>query len=181
MPRLMIELSGVEYDRRGDGLAERRTPQAQAAVVTAPRWPPWPGRSTSKGVGMGNDARTRWNGNRQAQRRYQTLGTCERCGLVPATDRHHRNRDTFDNRRANVEFLCAPCHGALHTHESQGAYVSAARKRALTACKHGHPFTPENTRIKANGCRCCKTCDREQQRRRWASRSGGASQSHLAP
>ncbi len=27
-----------------------------------------------------------------------------------------------------------------------------------TACKHGHPFTPENTRIRENGARRCLAC-----------------------
>lgn len=38
-----------------------------------------------------------------------------------------------------------------------------AENRAKTACKHGHPFTPENTMwIERNGrhARRCRTCDR---------------------
>lgn len=27
-----------------------------------------------------------------------------------------------------------------------------------TQCKYGHPFSPENTRICANGARACITC-----------------------
>ena len=39
-----------------------------------------------------------------------------------------------------------------------------------THCKHGHEFTPENTRIKADGSQVCRTCHREREReaRRWA-------------
>jgi len=31
-----------------------------------------------------------------------------------------------------------------------------------THCKHGHEFTPENTRIKKTGSRDCRTCDRKR-------------------
>lgn len=41
-------------------------------------------------------------------------------------------------------------------------------QRQLTHCKRGHEFTPENTYIKANGCRACRACDRESTARRRA-------------
>jgi len=34
-----------------------------------------------------------------------------------------------------------------------------------TECVHGHPFTPENTRIDASGRRNCRECGRESVRR----------------
>lgn len=34
----------------------------------------------------------------------------------------------------------------------------------LTACKHGHPYTPENTAYTPTGSRYCRTCKREWQR-----------------
>ena len=41
-----------------------------------------------------------------------------------------------------------------------------------THCKHGHEFTPENTRVSKDGHRECKTCKNERQRkRRKANRS----------
>lgn len=33
-----------------------------------------------------------------------------------------------------------------------------ARKATQTVCVRGHEFTPENTYIKPNGCRECRTC-----------------------
>lgn len=37
-----------------------------------------------------------------------------------------------------------------------------SKKRTLvTHCKHGHEFTPENTCIRSNGNRHCKTCSRK--------------------
>lgn len=35
-------------------------------------------------------------------------------------------------------------------------------KGRRTACRYGHPFTPENTRVHHDGSRQCKTCYREQ-------------------
>lgn len=46
----------------------------------------------------------------------------------------------------------------------RGDTLTAARA-AQTHCKRGHPFTPENTRAKHGG-RECKTCHRDQERRR---------------
>lgn len=35
---------------------------------------------------------------------------------------------------------------------------------SATACQKGHPYTPENTRVTANGYRHCRTCQREMDR-----------------
>lgn len=35
-----------------------------------------------------------------------------------------------------------------------------------SACKHGHPWTPENTYTRSNGLRECRTCARERMRGR---------------
>lgn len=35
-----------------------------------------------------------------------------------------------------------------------------------THCKHGHEYTPENTRINSRGTRDCRTCERARVRRR---------------
>lgn len=43
---------------------------------------------------------------------YPELGDCERCG-DPAVDRHHKDGDTFNNVRDNIEFLCRRCHMAV--------------------------------------------------------------------
>lgn len=54
-----------------------------------------------------------------------------------------------------------------------------ARLRQMTACKRGHPFTPENTYRDAKGCRACRTCVRAAKRRYrtgrpdWIERDGG--------
>jgi hypothetical protein len=45
----------------------------------------------------------------------------------------------------------------------------AARRRAQTHCKRGHEFTPENTFIRANGWRMCRTCHND---RNWYAARG---------
>lgn len=40
-----------------------------------------------------------------------------------------------------------------------------AMKAQQTHCIHGHEFNAQNTYIKTNGCRACKTCHHEKQRR----------------
>lgn len=42
----------------------------------------------------------------------------------------------------------------------------AAQQARQTHCKHGHEFTPENTRVRANRKRDCLTCEREYNARR---------------
>ncbi len=49
-------------------------------------------------------------GRMRARVAYPTLGKCERCKTKNATDRHHKDGDTFNNIRANVAFLCRKCH-----------------------------------------------------------------------
>ena len=49
---------------------------------------------------------------------------------------------------------------------SQSPAALCARQ---TACKRGHDFTPENTRITGNGKRQCKTCARARDRARAAT------------
>lgn len=43
----------------------------------------------------------------------------------------------------------------------RGPDVQRARHAAQTHCKHGHEFTPENTRITARGYRRCRECARQ--------------------
>ena len=42
--------------------------------------------------------------------------------------------------------------------------VRRCDKAVATQCKNGHAFTVENTYVKSNGCRSCRTCNLERQR-----------------
>lgn len=48
--------------------------------------------------------------------------------------------------------------------------VNAARQRAKTHCKYGHPYNASNTYVDSHGWRYCRACDRETQRRRRQAR-----------
>lgn len=45
-------------------------------------------------------------------------------------------------------------------------------KSSLTHCKHGHEFTPENTKRRSNGTRACRTCMRIRDKKSKAKLSG---------
>ncbi len=44
--------------------------------------------------------------------------------------------------------------------------INAARQRAKTHCKNGHPFNEANTRVNRKGYRECRACAREKMQRR---------------
>lgn len=68
-----------------------------------------------------------------------------------------------------------PAHLEPVTHAEnirRGLTVQRNRERgeAITSCKHGHEFTPENTYRRTTGRRACRTCQREAEARRRAAR-----------
>jgi hypothetical protein len=70
---------------------------------------------------------TEHRGRERAQRRFE-LGPCVKCG-EPATDRHHINADTLDNRPENVLTLCRRCH--LVIDGRLDAIIERNRKRRI--------------------------------------------------
>lgn len=104
-------------------------------------------------------------GRYHAERRYRVLGMCEHCGLVPATERHHVDGDTFNNERPNVAFLCNRCHqtvdGRLSSRDPSAMIAAAAvARRARTHCVHGHPLSGDNLYVGPSGKRACRACAR---------------------
>jgi 5-methylcytosine-specific restriction endonuclease McrA len=53
-------------------------------------------------------ARRHWSTLRMIKITVDPL--CQRCGKAPAHEVHHRNGNAWDNRWANLESLCKPCH-----------------------------------------------------------------------
>lgn len=50
-------------------------------------------------------------GRRMARKKFQLPEFCETAGCdAPATDRHHKDGDTDNNKKRNIAFLCHPCH-----------------------------------------------------------------------
>lgn len=63
----------------------------------------------------GDDATTH-AGRQRAQRLY-AVRPCEDCGAKPegvTIHRHHKDGNTLNNRRDNIQFLCPPCHAKAH-------------------------------------------------------------------
>lgn len=50
------------------------------------------------------------SGRARARRRYKSIGDCENCGLVKATERHHKDANPLNNERSNIQKLCRRCH-----------------------------------------------------------------------
>jgi hypothetical protein len=59
-----------------------------------------------------------------------------------------------------------------------GGQASGKMKRALTHCKRGHEFTPENTRITPEGWRACRACHAAKMRHRTAAKKSAAIPRH---
>jgi hypothetical protein len=116
------------------------------------RWARWQADPTTHPNYRG-DAISRPSGWDRARRRYPVLGVCERCGVAPATLRHHKDGDTRHNDRQNIALLFDACHSAVH-HVHQP-----------THCERGHKLTPENTYTDPRGWRQCRACRRDWMRR----------------
>ncbi|MFF0597871.1 hypothetical protein [Streptomyces antibioticus] len=46
------------------------------------------------------------------------------------------------------------------------AAKASETRRAKETCKHGHAWTPQNTRVNEDGSRTCRACEKERSRRR---------------
>ena len=53
-----------------------------------------------------------------------------------------------------------PVTQAENVRRGMAGAATGARHAARTHCKHGHAFTPENTRVTKTGVRVCRTCAR---------------------
>jgi len=62
-----------------------------------------------------------------------------------------------------VKHCVNPDHLEAVPHEiNVGRGRAGARQREKTRCKHGHPFSEENTRWRGDGSRACKQCQRKR-------------------
>lgn len=91
---------------------------------TGPLHPTW----------KGDDA-TRDSKRYRARVAYPLAGIlCERCGKVPATDRHHKDGDTGNNGTDNIERLCRRCHGEVDPKITMTWYAGWATPRRCGNC-----------------------------------------------
>lgn len=124
---------------------------AAPATVARPCWV-WLGQRDAQGYGVLNH-----DGKKVRAHRYAY--------------EHHRGEITPG---LEPDHLCKrpecvnPYHLELVTHRENVLRSSnhVAKQAQQTECKRGHPFTPENTRIKKGNKRECRTCHRERERQR---------------
>lgn len=100
---------------------------------------------------------------RTGRRPHPNSLPCTDCGHVW---RDGERRHEYDHHlgyapeyHLDVQSVCTLCHSARDSAKAQ-----------QESCIHGHPFTPENTKLRPNGTRECRTCKREHYRRRNANR-----------
>ena len=99
------------------------------------------------------------------ERRYPVTGVmCELCGLIPAVDRHHVDRDIANEAPENVLRLCEPCH---------------YRQHAGTICSRGHLFEGHNVYTDPKGHRHCRVCQNLRRLRLYYRRRYGQVPQHL--
>lgn len=73
------------------------------------------------------------------------------------------------NRACVNPWHLEPVTALVNSRRSSAGVVNGARQLAITECPQGHPYDEHNTRIRRNGARTCKACDREDARRRYAA------------
>lgn len=102
------------------------------------------------------------HGARGRAKKVKPIDQCERCGSEEQIERHHRDRDPYNNTPENVEVLCKPCHvaehatglcrkghalyrmpsGGLRCRECWNAYQREYGKRQRIATRNGNELTP---------------------------------------
>lgn len=65
------------------------------------------------------------SGNARAKAMFKDMGDCEMCH-VQAEVRHHRDMETTNNTKENIQMLCHTCHNKIHCCErnEKGQFVS---------------------------------------------------------
>lgn len=94
---------------------------------------------------------------RTGKRPHPNTLPCKDCGHLGNDRRHEYDHylGYASEHHYDVEPVCTICHSRRDN-----------PKATQTHCLRGHPFTPENTIIKSNGCRSCRECRKIYDRNR---------------
>jgi len=126
----------------------------EAKIVKGPGCWTWMGSHDPEGYGKISVRSRMTNAHRIAYQIY--------VGPIPeAYEVDHLCRNRGCVNPAHLEAVPKPVNIA----RGEGA---AARYARRTHCKHGHEYTPANTRLSRTGTRQCRECERLRTRRRWA-------------
>lgn len=77
---------------------------------------------------------------------------------------------TLDRIDCNGNYEPGNCRWASSQVQNQNKRRPQKGKAAQDACVHGHPFTPENTKLRSNGTRECRECARARSKARRSSK-----------
>ena len=119
--------------------------------------------------------RDRARGHKQALKMFRDIGPCEHCGAEKA-ERHHIDDNPLKNEPSNIKALCRRCHTIEHGKTltadaiAKGVAAAAAKRRAITHCRVGHPYSGDNLYVTPDGKRVCRACNLEAKRK---YRAGG--------
>ena len=107
---------GVLIDRESQGCRK-----CSPAIRRGEEHPGW----------KGDNLKHRNSGNWRARWLYPEIGDCERCGVKPATERHHVDGNTFNNERVNLLFVCTRCHMVIDGRLQQNQERARKQRKPL--------------------------------------------------
>ena len=122
------------------------------------------------------EKKLRARGHKQCLKMYPEIGSCVNCGNEKS-ERHHIDYNPLNNAPENIMPLCRRCHTLEHGKRPppeaivKGVAAAAKKRRAITHCKKGHPYSGDNLYITPDGKRVCKKCRYEAKKR--YRKSGG--------
>jgi len=80
---------------------------------------------------------------------------CETCGATDRLHVHHKDRDPFNDDRANLQTLCDSCHLRLHWREDRAERIAAMPRKPPKSCVIcGGEFRPRHRRIQTCSPEC---------------------------
>ena len=77
------------------------------------------------------------SGHHVAQKRFRTPKPCDLCNSKESPTRHHKDGNPENNKAANIQWLCRPCHGRLSAIEQ---WKHLNKKRTCVICGKGYEY-----------------------------------------